>query len=142
MRIFISEKTEETRKIAKDLARKWLKSDLRKRALIIGLTGELGAGKTVFTQGFAKGLGIKGKIKSPTFILMRRHGNFYHFDAYRIKNSKEFIALEWRKIIDTPQNIILIEWAEKIKKILPKNYIKIKFEHVDRNKRKITWKKH
>ena len=136
MRIFISEGAEKTRRIAKDLARRFLKSR-PKKALIIGLTGELGAGKTVFIQGFAEGLGIKGKIKSPTFILMRRHGNFYHFDCYRIKKFKEILDLGWREMIDNPQNIILIEWAEKIKKILPKNYIKIKFEHIDKNKRKI-----
>ncbi|MCX6731558.1 MAG: tRNA (adenosine(37)-N6)-threonylcarbamoyltransferase complex ATPase subunit type 1 TsaE [Candidatus Parcubacteria bacterium] len=139
MRIFISGNAEKTRKIAKDLAKRLLKPDLRKKAIIIGLTGELGAGKTVFTQGFARGLGIRGKIKSPTFILMRRHGKFYHFDAYRIKKPREIIDLGWKKIIDNPQNIILIEWAEKIKKILPKKYIKIKLEHVDKNKRKISF---
>jgi tRNA threonylcarbamoyladenosine biosynthesis protein TsaE len=137
MGIFISEGAEETRRIAKDLAKRFLKLRLKK-ALIIGLTGELGSGKTVFAQGFAKGLKIVGKIVSPTFILMRRHGNFYHFDCYRIKNPKEILSLGWQEIIDNSQNIVLVEWAEKISKILPKKYIKIKFEHVDRNKRKIS----
>jgi len=138
MGIFVSKSAGKTKKIAGDLAKRWLKSKLRKKALIIGLIGELGSGKTVFIQGFAKALGIKERVVSPTFILMRRHGNFYHFDCYRIKNFKEILDLGWRKIIDNPENIILIEWAEKIKKILPKNYIKINFEHVDRNKRKIS----
>jgi len=138
MKVFISENAEKTRRIAKDLARRFLKSR-PKKALIIGLTGELGAGKTVFIQGFARGLGIKGKIKSPTFILMRRHNNFYHFDCYRIKKFKEILDLGWRELINNPQNIILIEWAEKIKNILPKNYIKIRLEHVNKNKRKISF---
>lgn len=137
MRIFISKSMEETKRIAKNLAKRFLKLRLKK-ALIIGLTGELGSGKTVFAQGFARGLGIREKIVSPTFILMRKHGNFYHVDAYRIKKPKEIIDLGWKELINNPQNIILIEWAEKIKKILPKKYIKIKFEHVDKNKRKIS----
>jgi len=137
MRIFISESVEKTRRIARDLAKRFLKLR-QKKALIIGLTGELGSGKTVFVQGFAQGMGVRGKIVSPTFILMRRHANFYHFDCYRIKKPKEILDLGWREIISNSQNIVLIEWAEKIKKILPKKYIKIKFEHVDRNKRKIS----
>lgn len=138
MGIFISESMEETRKIAKDLAKRFLRLRLKK-ALIIGLIGELGSGKTVFAQGFARGLGIREKIVSPTFILMRKHGNFYHVDAYRIKKPKEIIDLGWKELINNPQNIILIEWAEKIKKILPRGCIKIKFEHVNRNKRKISF---
>ena len=139
MRIFISESVEETRKIAKDLAKRFLKLRLKK-ALIIGLTGELGSGKTVFTQGFAKALGIKEKIVSPTFILMRRHDNFYHVDAYRIKKPKEIVDLGWKELINNPQNIILIEWAEKIEKVLPRGCIRIRFEHINKRERKITIK--
>lgn len=137
MRIFISKNTGQTKKIAGDLARRLLIKS-RTKALIIGLTGELGSGKTIFVQGFAIALGIKSRIVSPTFVLMRKHGNFYHIDAYRIKKTKEIVDLEWKEIINNPKNIIIIEWAEKIKGILPKNYIKIKFEHVSRNKRKIS----
>lgn len=114
-----------------------MKKQPNKYALVIALFGELGSGKTTFTQGFARGLGIKGKIISPTFIIMRRHKNFYHFDAYRLKNEKDILALGWKEIINNPGNIVLIEWAEKIKKILPRKCVKIYFEHVDKNKRKI-----
>ncbi len=134
----ISEKVGQTRKIAANLAEKIARNKTRKRAAVIGLTGELGSGKTVFTQGFAKGLGIKGRIVSPTFILMRRHGNFYHFDAYRINNPKEILGLGFKKIINNPENIILIEWADRIKGILPKDCIKIKLEYAGANKRKIS----
>jgi len=133
----ISKSIAETKKIAANLAKKVLKLK-RKKAAVIGLVGELGSGKTVFTQGFAKGLGLQAKIVSPTFILMRRHGNFYHFDAYRLNNPKEILSLGFKKIINNPENIVLIEWADKIKKILPKNYIKIKLEHAGANKRKIS----
>ena len=138
MGILISENAAETRKFAKNLAKKWLKQGLRKKALIIGLTGELGSGKTVFVQGFAKASGVKERVLSPTFVILKKFKNFIHIDAYRIKKPKEIIDLGWKKLINNPQNIILIEWAEKIKRILPKKYIKIKFEHVDRNKRKIS----
>jgi len=139
MRIFISESAEETRKIAGGFAKKCLNSKLRTKALVIGLTGELGAGKTVFIQGFAKALGVKKRVVSPTFVIIRHYKNLFHIDAYRIKKPKEIVDLGWKELINNPQNIILIEWAEKIKNILPKNYIKIKFEHVDRNKRKISF---
>lgn len=141
MGILISENAAETRKFAKNLAKKWLKQGLRKKALIIGLTGELGSGKTVFVQSFAKALGVKERVLSPTFVILKKFKNFIHIDAYRIKKPKEIIDLGWKKLINNPQNIILIEWAEKIKRILPKKHLQINFEHISRNKRKIIWEK-
>ena len=138
MKVIVSKSPKETKELARKLAKKQKEIKTRKNALVVGLIGELGAGKTAFVQGFARGLGIKGKIVSPTFILMRKHGNFYHFDAYRINKPKEILDLGWREIVSNPGNIIIIEWADKIKKILPKKYIKINFQHVDENKRKIS----
>lgn len=136
-----------------------------KTALVIGLIGELGGGKTTFLQGFAKGLGIKEKILSPTFVILKRFKitklktqnskrkataqnsklnefeNFYHIDCYRIKKPKELLDLGFKKIISDPKNIVAIEWAEKIKKILPKNTLKIKFEFIDKKTRKISFGK-
>jgi tRNA threonylcarbamoyladenosine biosynthesis protein TsaE len=118
-----------------------------RKALVFGLRGDLGGGKTTFLQGFAKGLGIKQKILSPTFLIMKRYqlnnwaigqlGNFYHFDCYRIKKSKEILDLGFKKIISDSKNIIAIEWADRIQKIMPKNTIWIKFEFIDENKREI-----
>lgn len=139
MKRIVSKNARQTKKIASNLAKKLVKSGSRTKALVIGLIGELGSGKTVFAQGFARGLGIKGKIVSPTFILMRRHGNFYHFDCYRIKKPKEILNLGWKEIISNPQNIVLIEWAEKIKKILPKKCVIIKFKHINKYERKISF---
>jgi len=118
-------------------------------ALTIALLGNLGSGKTTFVQGFAKGLKIKKKILSPTFVILKKFKiqnskfkNFYHIDFYRIKKSKEILNLDFRKIISDSKNILAIEWPEKIKKILPKNAIWVKFKMVDEKKRKIKlWSK-
>jgi tRNA threonylcarbamoyladenosine biosynthesis protein TsaE len=142
----ITASARETQKIARDLAYIILHIT-HKRAVVVGLVGELGSGKTVFAQGFAKGLGIKDNVVSPTFVLMRiyalcvpHYSHFIHIDAYRIEKPKELIDLGFKELVRNPQNIILIEWADRIKNILPKNCILIKFEHVNKNKRKITLK--
>ncbi len=125
----------------------------QKGALIIGLEGDLGGGKTTFLQGFAKGLEIKEKILSPTFVIMRRFkirvnsysnlckfANFYHIDCYRIKKPEEILDLGFKEVMSNPRNIIAIEWAEKINKILPKETIWVKFEFIDKTTRKIALK--
>jgi tRNA threonylcarbamoyladenosine biosynthesis protein TsaE len=134
-----------TRKIGETLAKELNKKDPGKTALVLGLQGELGGGKTTFLQGVAKGLGIKEKILSPTFVMMKRFGipkgnfqNFFHFDCYRIQGSKDLSALGVEKIIANPKNIIAIEWAEKIKDILPKKTIWLKFIFINDKKRKIN----
>ena len=138
------------------MAREILKSPPKKQAVIIGLIGDLGGGKTTFLKGFARGLGVKDKILSPTFVIMRsfkiprrrinslrgrhdlRFKNFYHIDCYRIKKPKEILELGFKEIIANPQNIVCIEWADRIKKLLPKNSLILKFFFIDKNKRKIT----
>jgi len=135
----ISKSAKETQKIAKGLAKKILNSKKRKdQAFVLALKGDLGSGKTTFLQGFAKGLGIKEKILSPTFNIYKRFGNFYHFDCYRIEKPKEILDLGFREIIQDPQNIMAIEWAEKIKKILPQNTLWINFKFTSQAKREIT----
>ncbi|MFH0803940.1 MAG: tRNA (adenosine(37)-N6)-threonylcarbamoyltransferase complex ATPase subunit type 1 TsaE, partial [Candidatus Tagabacteria bacterium] len=131
-------------KMAVKLSREILKLKPNKKAIVIGLIGELGSGKTVFTKGFAEGLGLKKIITSPTFVLMRiyplpvtRYSRLIHIDAYRLEKSKDLIDLGFKNLIHDPKNIILIEWADRIKNILPKNCLRIKFEHIDKNKRKI-----
>lgn len=126
----------ETKKFAASLAKK-----LKVSGGVVALSGELGAGKTTFTQGFAKGLNIKEKIISPTFVLIRQHQiphstqTLYHLDLYRLENNFDQLGLA--EIFDKKDNLVLIEWAEKFDK-LPKETIKINIEKVDRNVRKIT----
>jgi tRNA threonylcarbamoyladenosine biosynthesis protein TsaE len=134
----------QTRKRGKDFAKNIFPEE---KALLIGLKGDLGGGKTTFLQGFAKGLGIKERVLSPTFVIMRKFKiqnskfkYFYHIDCYRIKDSGEILALGFNKIISDPQNIIAIEWAGRIKKILPRNTLMLEFEFIDKNTRKITVK--
>jgi tRNA threonylcarbamoyladenosine biosynthesis protein TsaE len=139
---YLTENYKETQELGKSLA-----EDLKmqKRALVFGLKGNLGAGKTTFIQGFAKGLGIKNKITSPTFIIMNRFDikkgkfrSFYHFDCYRIEKVKEIDNLGFKEIISNPKNIVCIEWPEKIKKVLPKDIIYINFKNVSEEQREIT----
>lgn len=111
-----------------------------KQGAILALTGNLGAGKTTFIQGLAEGLGIKARITSPTFILMRKHDNFYHVDLYRLEGNldDEVRSLGLRDVWEEKGNVVAIEWAEKIKDILPKETIWVRFENLDENLRKIT----
>ncbi|MFH1036735.1 MAG: tRNA (adenosine(37)-N6)-threonylcarbamoyltransferase complex ATPase subunit type 1 TsaE [Patescibacteria group bacterium] len=136
----------ETRKIGEKLAKKLLKTKLQKNAFVLGLKGDLGGGKTTFLQGFAKGLGSKEKILSPTFVIMKKFvmlsksnfQKFYHFDCYRISGEKDISVLGFEKIVSDPQNIVAVEWAEKIRKVLPKGTVWIKFDFVSDKKREIT----
>ncbi len=134
----LSKSLKQTNKIALGLAKKALKS---KRPFILGLKGNLGSGKTTFIQGFGKGLGIKDRILSPTFVILKRFKikdkNFYHIDCYRIKSPKEILDLGFKEIISNSQNIVAIEWADKIKKIMPKDTIWLKFKLIDEFSREI-----
>ena len=134
----ITQSAEET----KDFGRKTA-ADI-KRGQTLALTGDLGSGKTTFVQGFAEGLGHIGRIISPTFILMRKYdlpdGDFYHVDLYRFEDNveKEVENIGLRDIWGNKDNIVVIEWAEKIKNLLPENTKWLKFEMVGENERKIT----
>lgn len=142
----ITESSAQMRKLGKNLARKILRQDVVKKAIVLALSGNLGAGKTTFLQGFAKGLGVKEKITSPTFVLMKKFKiknpkfvNFYHFDCYRLNNSEGILDLRFKEIILNPENIVAIEWPENIRKIIPKDVVKIKFIHLKRDKRKVVY---
>ncbi|MBI3093049.1 MAG: tRNA (adenosine(37)-N6)-threonylcarbamoyltransferase complex ATPase subunit type 1 TsaE [Candidatus Levybacteria bacterium] len=160
----ITKSSEETRKIAETLAKQLASKGLNPfrgstptKALVIALYGELGSGKTTFVQGLARGLGIKRRIISPTFIIVRSYKIknqkskikiidqsskiFYHTDLYRIQSVKDLEGLGLGEIINNQNNIVVIEWAEKIAELLPKNRMDIEFEYVDENRRKITIKR-
>ncbi|MDD3386418.1 MAG: tRNA (adenosine(37)-N6)-threonylcarbamoyltransferase complex ATPase subunit type 1 TsaE [Candidatus Pacebacteria bacterium] len=131
---YFSENLKETKEIGKSLAKD------RKRFIVF--EGDLGAGKTSFIQGFAKGLGLNRKITSPTFIIMNKYPLknkkfFCHFDFYRIKNKKELNTIPLKDIFTDKNNIICIEWPKIVKSFLPKDIIKIQIVPTDENKRKI-----
>ena len=136
----ITKNVKETQKIGMFLSEEIKKEKSRKnKAIVIALEGNLGGGKTTLVQGFARGLGIKDKITSPTFVIMKKYDFLYHIDCYRI-NEKDLIELGFNEIIGDSRNIIIIEWAEKIKKILFQNTLWLKFEYLDKNKRRISIK--
>ena len=137
----ITKNANETRDLGKKMA-----SNCR-GGEIICLQGDLGAGKTTFSQGFLRGLGAKGALTSPTFVVMKYYAvsnktskikNVYHIDTYRVE-SEDILHLGWKEIIGNKKNIILVEWPEKIKDIIPKSAIWFDFRSVDEKKRRIKF---
>jgi len=144
MKKIITNTQKETKKLGENIARMVVE---KKAPRIIALEGDLGGGKTTFTRGFAKGLGIKEKILSPTFVLFRKFRipnsefiYFFHVDCYRVEHPKEIFKLGFNKILHDERHIIVIEWAEKIEKFLPKKFLKIKFKILGNTKREIVIK--
>jgi len=128
----ISHSPQETAKIAQQI---WadIQSFLGQKAIIIALGGELGSGKTTFTKALAHTMGIKDLVVSPTFTLHEEYDHFDHIDAWRVEDPSEIIALGLEKMIEN-KRVIVIEWAEKIKKEIDKfrsqaMIIWIKFEY-------------
>jgi len=137
----------ETALLGEETAKRILKNRQNKKAQILALQGELGAGKTTFLQGFARGLRIKEHILSPTFVIFKKFkiqdpffNLFYHIDCYRLKNSKDLLSLGFEKFSSNPKNIIAIEWAEIVEDALPKNKISIHFKLEDEKRRAIIIK--
>ena len=111
---------------------------------VVGLYGDLGAGKTQFVKGVAQCLGVEQVVNSPTFLIMKKypttHPNIsflYHFDCYRIENTQEMFLFNFNDIIQQNNSLVLIEWADKIKNLLPKNTANIQFEVAGENVREL-----
>ncbi len=138
----------QTKKVGEILAKEILKTKTR-NSILICLKGQLGSGKTTFLQGFARGLKIKKRILSPTFVLLKRFPlknenfeNFYHIDCYRIKKAKEILNLGLFQILKNKKNILAIEWANKIKKVIKQRALWLTFKIRGDKKREIEvqWK--
>lgn len=134
--VFHSQSAAETKRIARALGKKIRAQKVSRGVQCILLSGELGSGKTTFAQGFARGLGIRARVHSPTFILMKRYPiaksyfqYLIHIDCYRVRHQKEMAILGLKKMLDDPRTIFLIEWPERIKKLLPRKNISIIFTH-------------
>jgi len=140
---FISNSFEETQEIASILLSKI------KEGTTICLYGNLAAGKTTFTQGIARGLGIP-RIVSPTFIIMRQYSvsthpvikTLYHLDLYRLNSVEEIKAFDIDEIWSDSSNLLVIEWPEKFQNILPKKRFDIFFRATSDNEREIKIIKH
>lgn len=128
---------DEFQKLAKDFVEKLVPNN--SGATVVGLYGELGAGKTFFTGALAKIFKIQDPVVSPTFVIEKIYElpensqNFLHLihiDAYRLETSEELLNLGWKNIISDKNNLILIEWPEKVSDIMPE-HIKIRIKHAE-----------
>ncbi len=113
-------------------------------AMVIGLSGELGAGKTTFVQALAQELGVKDTVQSPTFTILKlyktNHPKFkqlIHMDAYRIDSLLELEPLHFRDLLNSPETLFCIEWPEKIAKALPAHFL-LKFKTISQEERELT----
>lgn len=121
--IFKSNSENDTKQFAKQFASKLTKGD------VLVLSGDLGSGKTKFTEGFLSYFSLENEISSPTFTIVNEYQkndiNIYHFDVYRLEDSSEFYAIGGEEYFE--KGICIIEWGELIEDALPKEYIKINF---------------
>ena len=126
----------ETNQIAKEVLSMMLTRE--RRPIILALEGNLGSGKTAFAQGIAKSLGIREKVQSPTFVLMKWYDlakrlqplrSLIHIDAYRLTSIRDAKRLGLGVILRDQTSIIVIEWADRIRKLIPKSALWISFKH-------------
>ena len=122
-----SKSPEETRILGASLAPVLLPGD------VISLSGDLGAGKTVFVQGLATALGVESRITSPTFTIVHEYSGRYpivHIDVYRLNSFQEVLDLGFEELLD-PAAILLVEWGEAVTPMLPRRYLQVDIRRAD-----------
>jgi len=139
----------ELKSVAETFLDALLKEPKSANATLVGLSGDLGTGKTAFTKCVAELLDIADTVTSPTFVLEKRYSipkdailssrfdSLIHVDAYRLHKGEEMKALDWEVTLADPHNLILLEWPEQVEGALPKDRIKLTFEYIDEGVRKI-----
>jgi len=127
----ITHSTEETKRFACEIAKKL------KPGNVVALYGDLGSGKTTFTRFLVEALGVKKRVQSPTFVIARKYGNVNHVDLYRLTSEKEVEEIGIEEIIKDKNAVTVVEWPEFAEKFLPKDTMRIYFEYVDENSRRI-----
>jgi len=110
---------------------------------VVILDGDLGAGKTVFSRGFARALGIDEPVSSPTYTIVQEYelperGRLYHLDLYRISGVSAALAFGVDEFLNDPSSYALVEWPERIEGILPEDAVKVRLKHAGEGKREIT----
>ncbi len=126
---------------------KILESKKSTTATVVGLEGELGAGKTTFTQALAQVLGIRQSLTSPTFVIEKNYEiphtkshfkHLVHIDAYRLESPHELTRLGFSEILTDPANLVLIEWPERIGNLMPSSALRLHFTHITPTIRLLT----
>ena len=114
---------------------------------VLALIGDLGAGKTAFTQGVAAGLGVHASVTSPTFVLINQYptatgGALQHVDCYRLSNAP--VEMWDLGLVDlfAGDDIVVIEWADRVGNLLPAEYVEVRFEYLDPERRRLTFVPH
>lgn len=141
----ISQSAADTRAIAARFAdRIRIEMTARTSALVIALRGDLGAGKTTFTQGLAHALGVQKLPKSPTFMLAKQYPipggplSLWHLDCYRLTGHRDLASLDMHHIFNDPDAIVIVEWPERIGDALPRDHVEVHFQHAGDDTRSIT----
>ena len=141
---------DELRLVAQGFLADLIKKVPQEGAVLVGLTGDLGSGKTAFTKAVASVLGIDDTITSPTFVLEKRYSipegsmaskrfsRMIHIDAYRLHKGEEMNALDWSATLADRGNLILLEWPEQVRDALPKKTFQLSFEYVDDGVRSVS----
>ena len=143
VKTIITKNSRETRALGEEMAK-----GIKDGPAIFCLEGNLGSGKTTFTQGLLKGLGAEGPYTSPTFVIMKEYKiqvksqkskvkRVYHLDAYRV-GEKDVLNLGWEELISDPENAVIVEWPERIKNIIPTSVKWLKFKWLEENEREIV----
>ncbi len=131
---------------ARHSARQWAASvePSSLQATVVALSGDLGAGKTTFTQSIARAFGIPEAVTSPTFVILKTYAlsgqkfeRLIHIDAYRLHDGEELRALGFVDLLSDPKNLIVIEWPERVKDVLPEHAITISFVIIGDDEREI-----
>lgn len=131
----ITNSPEETRKLGEETGKRLEEGD------VVSLTGELGAGKTCFTQGIGIGLGITEGIRSPSFIIVNQHQGrvpLYHIDLYRLEDISQIYELGYEEYL-YGKSACVIEWGERIEPLLPPEHLSVSFTWLDETRRKIQF---
>lgn len=142
---FLSKSLEETSKTAGDFLQNLRPN--KNGATLVGLFGDLGSGKTTFSQVLGRHLGINEFMTSPTFVIEKIYQldgknnfkNLIHIDAYRLEQGHELEVLGFKDLLKDPQNLILLEWPERVSDILPADIIKINLKFISEFEREIEW---
>ena len=133
MHSFLSKSREQTEEFAAQYAKTLRAGD------VVLLDGDMGAGKTVFAKGVARGLGIEEEVTSPTYAYMNDYdGRLFHYDCYRIETPEQAERLGLADYFDMG-GICLVEWAQNIAPLLPENVKRVQIKKIDENKREILF---